>query len=152
MDFINETGKIKCLKEIHIQGNELAKPVEIASFDELVETVPPHVASKLSSEEIKQLELWLKERESLKEKLQEAPLEKTVVETLPALLREATNALEEIDGVDHVLYKDIKLQLSEFDNKLSKLKQLNDDDTLAQNEMNDSEVLKEQLKIIKKNL
>ena len=152
MDFINETGKIKCLKEIHTYGDELPKQVEIASFDELVETVPPHVAAKLSSEEIKQLELWLKERENLKEKLQEAPLEKTVLETLPALIREAINALDEIDIIDPDLYKDIKLHLSEFDNKLNKLQQLTDDDTLDQNEMNDCEVLKEQLKTINKNL
>jgi hypothetical protein len=152
MDFINDLGKIKCLRETHIQGDESPKQVEIASFDEHVETVPPHVAASLSSEEIKQLELWLKERENLKEKLHEATSEETVLETLPALLCEAINALDEIDGIDPDLYKDIKLRLSEFDNKLNKLQHLTDNNTLDQNEMNDSEVLKEQLKIIKKNL
>lgn len=152
MDFVNDNGKIICLRETPAQEGNSSRQIVVVSFDELVTSVPPHVASTLSSEEIIQLELWLKERENLKNKLQEDTMEKTVLETLPAFFQEALYALDEIDEIDVHLFNEIKDYLLKIDNKLNKFQHLTNDSPLQQNEMNDSEVLKERLDIIKNNI
>jgi len=155
MDFITEHGRINCVrKDIH-HNVEVQQYYEIVSFDEVVSSIPPHVAILLSREEHMHLELWLKERELLKRKLENDSMAQTILDALSAFLQEAICALDNEPVLDEIQYREINYYLMEFDkkmNKLSNVKDKNSNENLEISKLNQSEILKAQLRKIEKSI
>ncbi len=152
MKFVREKGSVKCVRTAASDSSGSSKEVIVATFGEQIDTVPPHVAAKLAEQEIKELERWLQERSALQAKLDEAPVEKTLLETLPTLLQKVTGSLENIDALDMDLFKSIKISLLKLDRKLNDFHTLTEEEILELDTMQDNEVLKEQLITIKNKL
>ena len=151
MKFIRAEGKIKCIRT-SVDKNGNVRESEVAEFDDAIETVAPHVAASLHNGEITQLYSWLQEHITLNRKLAEQPLEKTVLETVPALLDEAIIALEEIATLDIDLHQELKEKLTLFETKLSTFDPLVSEHTPELNAIEDKEILKNQLSKINKEL
>lgn len=152
MKFVNENSDIKCVRVMTGKTANSAKETVVVTFDHQIETVPPHVAARLSRQEIKELEQWLKERSKLQAVLEESSVEKTLLETLPAFLQETTSALDEINTLDFNLFKSIKLSLLKLDRRLGEFHSVTEKEILDLDAMQDNEVLKEQLDALKSKL
>lgn len=146
MKFIQKDHSVECIRE---HGNHDHSSEEIvASFDEQLDSIPPHVAGLLSTSEINELEHWLDEKHQLRASLDNKPLGNTILETLPSLMDEATQALASQDILDKELYKQIKKSLMKLDLRLSRFHKLSEAELSEFNALEQEEVLKEQLNSI----
>ena len=73
----------------------------VVEFDSQVESVPPHVAAKLTRSEIADLESFLEDRKRIKAD----PLEINMLEALPELIEEVTEGLKSADQLNEDLYE-----------------------------------------------
>ncbi|UZE95794.1 hypothetical protein [Alkalimarinus alittae] len=148
MNFIRTNHAVQCVRTRQVDGREVSEVV--VSFDEQLNTIAPHVSALLSTEEVNQLGAWLEERARLQHELKDKPLGITVLEALPGLLQEATDAVRLLDTLDSSLHNQIEDSLRLFRSTLDDA--LHTNHTNEQNEfdsMQDEEVLKEQLTSIK---
>ncbi len=152
MEFVTEGNAINCIKTVYDPETGESMETVVVSFDANVDRVPPHVAASLNPEEIKQLDLWIEERAKLQSTLETRPVEKTVLEALPAVLEEALHALDDIDELDIEVFKDIKRTLLKLDEAINSFQPLSEEETVVIRQLQSSEVLKEQLDTIKKKL
>jgi hypothetical protein len=150
MKFVSENSQIKCIRTM--EESNLKKEVVVVTFGHQIERVPPHVAARLSEPEIAALDCWLEERSRLQIALEEAPIGKTILETLPALLLEATDTLDESEAMDPKLFKNIKRSLLKLARRLNDVHALTETEIPDLDTMQNSEVLKEQLHALKRNL
>ncbi|MAY41549.1 MULTISPECIES: hypothetical protein [unclassified Neptuniibacter] len=147
MEFITEGDAVKCIRVIS------EKPITVATFHIDVDRVAPHVASALSSKEIIELELWLKDRSKLQEALKQRPIEVTILEALPGVLDQAANAISELGEVDKNLYQTIRKKISRLTYELDSIEQFKSKTKNVQlDKIPNSEVLKERLETIKDNI
>ena len=151
MKFVKADGKIKCVRTSADCG-DAHEEVVVTEFDDAIDEVAPHVAALLHGKEINELQAWLKDHASLKTKLAKEPLEKTILETMPAMLSEASSALEELDALDADLYQSIRQNLDNFERKLALFNPLVKETSPDLNEIEDNEILKNQLAKIKRAL
>ena len=147
MKFVNEAGSIHCIRVASgAIGDE--REVIIATFHDEVESVPPHVAALLSPDEIVQLERWLLNQIELKKKLEQQPVEKTMLETLPVYLHECMHSLQSIEVIDAELSLSICESLDALKARLERISK-SEEGHLECDALNETEVLKEQLISIK---
>ncbi|WP_163832259.1 hypothetical protein [Spartinivicinus ruber] len=94
-------SRVQCIREQVSKDNILSEKV-VASFDSHLTQVAPHVAAKLTIKEIEELELWLKERQTLKHRSSEYHL----LEMLPEIISEANFTLSNLSYLDKkTIYK-----------------------------------------------
>lgn len=151
MKFAKAGGKIKCIRT-DTEAADARKDWVVAEFDDVIDKLAPHVVASLHDYEIDQLYSWLRDHTTLKAKLAEEPLEKTILETIPAMLNKATAALEQLDTLDVELYQSIKLKSKAFNIKLEEFKPLIKEDSPELNEIEEGEILKTQLVKLKEGL
>ncbi|MFD2231985.1 hypothetical protein [Alkalimarinus sediminis] len=148
MNFVQTNHAVQCVRTHQESGRTVSEVV--VSFDAQLSTIAPHVSALLSTDEINQLSAWLEERKQLQKELQDKPLGVAVLEALPGLVQEATEAVEQLEALDVSLHTQIEQSLRLFRTALNKasrsehLEESNQFDSLQ-----DEEVLKEQLASIK---
>ncbi|WP_250656568.1 hypothetical protein [Alkalimarinus coralli] len=147
MNFVQTNNAVQCVRTRYVDGREISEVV--VSFDDQLCTIAPHVSAHLSSEEIKQLEAWLAERARLQNKLKEKPLGTTVLEALPSLLQEATDAVRHLDSLDVTLHNQITQSLNLFSEALDSALHTSRHEQSEFDSLQHEEVLKEQLNSIK---
>ncbi|WP_067868755.1 hypothetical protein [Neptuniibacter marinus] len=146
MKFITTDSKVKCIREI--AGQEKL----IVDFDINVNQVAPHVAALLSTYEINELEAWLTARDTLQEHLEEMPNEKNIIDILPELMHEATQALKELGYIDKQVKKELKLRSRELSTLLKSINTVDESRPKKANTVGKIEILKEKLDAVKKQL
>jgi len=148
MNFIQTNHSVQCVRTHLEHGHEVSEVV--VSFDEQLSTIAPHVSAALSTEEINQLDTWLKERAQLQQELKEKPLGLTILEALPGLMQEATDAVRHLETLDASLHSQIEDSLHLFRIALDEsLHSGHADESNDFDSMQNEEVLKEQLTSIK---
>ena len=148
MNFIQTNHAVQCVRTHFEHGREVSEVV--VSFDEQLSTIAPHVSALLSTEEINQLGAWLEERTKLQQELKEKPLGMTILEALPGLMQEATDAVRHLESLDASLHSQIEDSLHLFRIALDEALQSGHvDNSNDFDSMQDEEVLKEQLTSIK---
>ncbi|WP_196138193.1 hypothetical protein [Aliikangiella sp. G2MR2-5] len=152
MKFVSNGNQIECIRRVRDLSDGGMNDVLIVSFDQEQESIPPHVAACLSPFEVKKLKSWLHERVELNRKLENETMEDTILDTLPQMLSIAKEALKDIDVIDIGLFKQLKVELREFDEMLSRFRNISKTDTIELDKMQDSEVLKEKLSTIQEQL
>lgn len=148
MEFVRKNHAIQCVRCYQHQGREVSEVV--VSFDEQLDTIAPHVTAALSTQELNQLRAWLDERQQLRHELKDKPLGITVLEALPGLIQEATEAAQCLDRIDISLHQDIEQSLRLLKTALNDaLHTPPADESQEFDSMQHQEVLKEQLTSIK---
>lgn len=72
----------------------------VVECDAQVDSVPPHVESRLTVAEVRQFEEFLEDRK----RIQANPAEQNMIEAVPELLREATAILESVEQLNKSMY------------------------------------------------
>lgn len=83
---------------------------QVVEFDASVDSVPPNVASRLTSGEILQLEEFLAERRRMPANTTEANL----LEALPGTLRDAIAVVESVNEINEAAYEELSRTLAEL--------------------------------------
>lgn len=144
MNFVQTNQSVQCVRTHQQQGRTTSEVV--VSFDTQLSTIAPHVSALLSADEIDQLDAWLEERKQLQSELEDKPLGNAVLEVLPGLLQEATDAVRELEVIDMSLRTQIEQSLQLFRTELNKTADSGQIDKSNQfDSMQEEEVLKEQL-------
>ncbi len=152
IEFRTEGSSVLCLRYKVSPRHGRADEKVVASFDVAVDRVAPHVAAVLTAPERQRLQHWLSDRHTLQQGLRHEPLENTVLESLPALLDEAISAAASAEDMDIATYQLIKRKLTTLERMLDNVESQSQPDKLELKVMNDEEVLKEQLRTIKRRL
>lgn len=82
----------------------------VVEFDAHVDKVPPHVASRLTKREIRELKRYLADRA----RLQAEPAAENMLHILPDMLDEATESLQDVEQVNESIYSRIDESLRRF--------------------------------------
>lgn len=148
MIFVQTNQAVQCIRTHQESGRTVSEV--IVSFDKQLSTIAPHVSALLSTDEINQLGAWLEDRKQLQQELKDKPLGIAVLEALPGLIQEATDAVRHLDTLDISLHNQIEQSLHLFQTALEKTTHSNHIDESSQfDSMQNEEVLKEQLASIK---
>lgn len=121
---------------------------QVVEFDAHVETVPPHVAARLTTGEVKELKAFIEDRR----RIRATPLEKNKLEALPELLREATEIVESVNGLNRQMYENLLASIGGLRSALDKIKPSDEGRMTPISNMRDSEAQKERLEVIKQDL
>jgi ABC-type dipeptide/oligopeptide/nickel transport system ATPase component len=152
MEFVIDSGKVNCLRlQCDARSGRRQKKL-VCSFHENVSRVAPHVAAVLSADEVQQLQQWLDERAQLQAKLQQEPMEKTLLVTLPMLFQQASDALDQVEALDGELYDAIELHLRQLQEKFQRVQARARADAISIDKMQTTDVLKQHLDAIKSGL
>lgn len=149
MKFTIAGSKIICsrIDQTVEDGNRYRDVVE---FDSQVNSVPPHVAAKLTRSEISDLERFLEDRKRIKAD----PLEINMLEALPELIEEVTEGLKSADQLNDDLYQRLTRAVDGLTEELGTVSpdKPHDDAATGIRDMHPMEVLKERLGHIKQHL
>jgi len=117
----------------------------VVQFDSQVDTVPPHVAAKLTRGEIRDLESFLADRRRIKAD----PSEINMLEVAPQLVDEVTEIIESIDCLNGTMYRRVSESVARLAAALEEVKPSSIKRTSARRlRMNPSEALKQRLERI----
>lgn len=151
MEFITEGDTVKCVR-LSSKSDEKAS-FTVATFHIDVDRVAPHVAASLNSDEVQELELWLKDRAKLHKVLEERPIQKTLVEALPEVIKQAVASIEELGELDKEVHQDIKDSLTSLSSALDKVEILPlEKQQIELEKMSNCDALKDKLETIKDNI
>jgi hypothetical protein len=120
----------------------------VVEFDAHVESVPPHVAARLTSGELEHLKEFMADRQ----RIQANPANKNMLEALPGLLDEARDILESTERVNMPLYEHLSESISALSSALEKVTPARDNRPTHVSRMRDSEAQKERLENIRQEL
>ncbi len=147
MKFTVAGSKIICgRKDNTVQAADQYR--QVVTFDAHVRTVPPHVAAKLVSGEILELENFLADRK----RIQSNPTETNMLEALPKLLAESTKVLHSVDELNGSLYERLRSSLANMTEELKGIRHRPNGREIPIQGMRESEALKERLEDIKQDL
>lgn len=147
MEFVQNGNQIDCVRTSRNRRKDDVSRVVVASFDAHLETIAPHVKGLLKRAEIKQLENWLEDRRKLKAK----PAAETILETLPGLLMQAREAVDQLPVIDERLFAELQLATEVFQSALDAKRGHTSPSKKAElEEMGHSEALKQRIDRIKK--
>ena len=118
----------------------------VVEFDAHLHTVPMHVAARLTSNEVAQLEAFMAERQ----RIQANPAERNLLEVLPGLLEDASDILGNVKRVDNVTYHNLSASTQKLNAALRRVKRASRDDSAPTKNMRRSEAQKERLENIKR--
>ena len=152
MEFITKDETILCIRILKNKDSAKETRNTVTSFDAHVGRVAPHVSAVLTLEEVKELELWLKDRTNLQSRLEGQPIEDTILESLPLLLNQATKALKHVDHLDSTVFRSINESLTELSEVLDNTKRITSTSKAGLKQMNIGEEQKERLDTIKRDI
>ena len=123
---------------------------DVVEFDSQVDSVPPHVAAKLTRSEIHDLEGFLEDRRRLKAD----PLEINMLEALPELIDEVSQVLRSADRLNEDLYERLTAAVEGLTEQLDNVspQKASRGDATPLRGMHPTDVLKERLGHIKQDL
>ena len=146
MKFRIAGSKILCSrKDQTVEGDAYRDVVE---FDAKVDSVPPHVAARLTTGEVRDLERFLADRKQIKAD----PLEINLLEALPELIEEVTDALSSADQLNDDLYERLTTSIAGLTEVLGEVRPRKQGGAASLREMRSTEALKQRLDVIKREL
>lgn len=89
----------------------------VVEFDAQVDKVPPHVASRLTKPEIRELRQYLADRA----RLQAEPAAENMLHVLPDMLNEAAESLQDVEQINKSTFCRINESLERFKAELQKI-------------------------------
>lgn len=147
MKFAVAGNKIVCSrKDNTVEENDAYR--HVVEFDAHVDTVPPHVAARLSNYEVDHLGAFMADRRRIKAN----PAEKNMLEALPGLLEEATEILESVERVNSAMYQQLSTSISNMRAALESVKSASKGGLTPIKKMHDSEAQKARLENIARDL
>ena len=120
----------------------------VVEFDSHVDTVPPHVAAKLTRSEVIELEEFLADRQ----RIQKEPVAVNILEALPDLVEEVTDVLTSVNNLNNSVYERLWSSVASLADALESVRPENNGRGAPIQGMRSSEVLKERLENIKREL
>jgi hypothetical protein len=140
-------SKIICSrKDSSIENDEAYK--RVVEFDAQVDSVPPHVAARLATCEVEELQCFFAERE----RIQAGSVEKNLLEALPGLLKESTDILNAAISVNETTYRELSASIRKLRGALNNIKPVSRGELQPLKGMAGSEAQKERLENIKRDL
>ena len=121
---------------------------QVVAFDAHLESVPPHVAAKLTWSEIAELDHFLADRK----RIQSNPTEVNMLEALPKLLAESTETVKLANDLDSSLHQRLCSSVAGLTEALQSVRPRSNGRVTLIRSMRESEALKERLEDIKQNL
>ncbi|MBN0988516.1 hypothetical protein [Amphritea pacifica] len=152
MEFITVGETINCVRVFNDPDTGEEKRLVVTSFNAQVDRVAPHVAAALTQDEREQLAHWLTDRTRLQSVLEEKSIETTILETLPALMAQAVDALDKLETLDRKTYESITQSLRALSCALERAESHTTSHSVELDQMQDDEELKERLDVIRDNL
>jgi len=152
MEFITAGETINCVRVFNDPDTGREKAQVVISFNAQVDRVAPHVAAALTRDERQQLENWLADRARLQSVLEEKSIESTILETLPALMMQAVEALDTLPTVDRQTYEAIRTGVKDLTDALERAEPHTASRSVELDQMQGNEELKERLDSIRDNL
>lgn len=152
MEFITVGESIKCVRVFNDPDSGEEQRLVVTSFHAQVDRLAPHVAAALTQSERRQLQGWLNDRTRLQSELGEKSIEHTILETLPALVWQAVDALDTLDTVDLKTYEAITASLNGLTKALERAESHTTKGSVELDQMQGREELKERLDVIRDNL
>ena len=150
MEFITEGETVNCVRIYSDSKGD--RRFIVTSFHADVDRVAPHVAASLTPEEINELEMWLTDRAKLQEAMETRPIEETIIEALPAVITQASQAMDKLGELDLGVYEAIRESVISLTRSLDRIERLTTDNEIELRQMPSSEALKERLGAIKENI
>ena len=120
----------------------------VVEFDAHVDTVPPHVAARLTSHEADRLKEFMADRK----RIQANPVETNMLEALPDLLSEAMEILDSVDEVNSAMYERLSMSIAMLSASLENVRPATKGKLTILKGMRNSEAQKERLENIKQEL
>lgn len=146
MQFSFEVSKIVCRRvQKSRQGDVL---IDVAQFDAHVDTVPPHVAGKLSSIEVKDLERFQLDKVRLQAKTEH----RVILEALPTLIDKVRGVLVSVNQIDSKLHQQLTTAKDQLGTALLEVRVEQGKGREDAGSMSAEEALKVQLDIITRSL
>jgi hypothetical protein len=140
-------SKIICSrKDNTVEDDEAYK--RVVEFDAQVDSVPPHVAARLATCEVEELNVFFAERE----RIQADSVEKNLLEALPGLLQESTDILNAATSVNETMYRELSASINKLRGAMDNVKLVSRGESQPVNRMASSEAQKERLENIKQDL
>lgn len=147
MRFTVAGSKIICSRiDRTVEDADKYRPV--VEFDAHLDTVPPHVAARLTQSEVEELEHFLVDRK----RIQANPADVNMLEALPELLDEATEILGSVDRLNKTMYRKLHSSIVQLIQTLDNVKPRDKGRVTPIRTMRKSEALKEKLENIKQDL
>lgn len=147
MRFTVAGSKIICSrKDNTVEDDEAYK--RVVEFDAQVDSVPPHVAARLATCEVEELNVFFAERE----RIQADSVEKNLLEALPGLLQESTDILNAATSVNETMYRELSASINKLRGAMDNVKLVSRGESQPVNRMASSEAQKERLENIKQDL
>lgn len=147
MKFTVAGNKIICSRvDMTVEDDD--KHRAVVEFDAHVDTVPPHVAAKLTRREVRELDQFLADRKRLKQD----PAEINMLEALPELIGEVTHVLQSAEQLNVALYDRLHVAVADLREALRDVRPQSPGTSEPIRGMRPSEVLKQRLEIIKQEL
>lgn len=147
MKFTVAGSRIFCSRKDNTAADDDAHR-RVVEFDAHVDSVPPHVAAKLTNGEVEQLKKFIADRK----RIQANPVETNVLEALPGLLQEATDVLGTVERVDKTMYRKLSESIAVLNDALDKVRPAPRRGLTPVESMRYSEAQKERLESIKQEL
>ncbi len=141
MKFTIAGNKIICSRD----NDKLRK---VVAFDAHLDSVPPHVAAKLTRREIEELGHFLSDRSRIRSNSTEA----NMLDALPSLLAESTEALYSSNELERSLHERLSSSVAGLSEALRSVKPRSKARVTLIRGMCESEALKERLADIRQNL
>jgi hypothetical protein len=147
MKFTVAGSKVICSRiDMTIESGD--KHRDVVEFDAQVDSVPPHVAAKLTKGEVGELEQFLADRRRLKAD----PAEINMLEALPELIDEVTDVLQSAERLNVGLYEKLMAVVAGLQDALQAVRPKKQSTVTPIRGMRSSEVLKQRLENIKQDL
>ncbi|MDE1464163.1 hypothetical protein [Spartinivicinus poritis] len=148
MQFKLEGASIHCIRKHKSRKTNKINEEVVVSFDSHLKEVAPHVAARLTEDEIFSLRHWLKEREQINQE----PTAQNLLEALPDVIEKATEALAELDHLDKITYDKLVNMIEIFLSKIKQYDDVCDSSHIEFTEMDQNQVLAERIHQVKKDL
>ena len=140
MRFTVAGSKIICSrKDNTLEDDEAYK--RVVEFDAHVDSVPPHVAARLATCEVEELNGFFAERE----RIQADSGGGNLLEALPGLLRESTDLLNAATSVNKTMYRELSASIRKLRGALDNVKPVSRGEPQPVKGMANSEAQKERL-------
>jgi hypothetical protein len=147
MKFTVVGNRIVCCRKDRVAktGQQYRHVVE---FDSHVDSVPPHVAARLTKAEVEELKHFIADRKRIRAN----PAVTNMFEALPGLLHEATRTLQSVEQMNEALHDQLHAAVADLRTALANVKRASTGGPTPVRRMRHSEAQKERLEHIKQEL
>jgi L-lactate utilization protein LutC len=148
MKFTVTGSKIICSRKDNTVAEE-DKYRAVAEFDAHLDTIAPHVETKLTRGEVEELERFLADRK----RIQANTMQVNMLEVLPELIEEATEILNSVSRLNKTMYRELNSAVARLSDALENVKPKNTGKKITPvHRMTEPEAMKERLDNIKRDL